>query len=127
MIRTEKFNPKQPMVADRAFMCYSAGDLIKPTTFSRLRKWFRHGWVRLAKPADLKRLEQGPDKVAPEPDQVPIPDEHAPDVDGSEPVPLKVIEGHRGWFTVEMSDGSLIKVRRRDVEEMDLDIPEDLE
>lgn len=81
-----RINIKEPCVAAKPFAGYREGDRISPTSYWRLRKWARKGWVKNC--------------------TAEAPDEQSSKDSGDTPPVVKAYGG--GWYTVEV-DGEITR------------------
>lgn len=98
-----KFDITAPCVAARPFAGYREGDAISPTSYWRLRRWARRGWVKNAPAGAI--IE--PDATVKEEDSLPA-----------------VTATGGGWYTVTDGDETLRFQGRSALEEAGYEAPD---
>lgn len=123
------FNPRDEMVVLTPFMQMRPGQPCPRGSYSKLRLWWRRGYIAARKDVDpemLKQIEKDyagsvhqdaptPVKETSVEDRIPEQEEEV-----SEPTALMAEEGTKGWWKVSFDDGTEKSMRRADVESLGL-------
>lgn len=90
------FDIKAPCVAAQPFACYQTGDKIDKTSYSKLRRWAKRGWIVNESQVEPKQAQESSDEAEPEEKAV----EEEEEAEGAgviEPI-VESIGG--GWYSV---------------------------
>lgn len=110
------FNPRDQMVVLAPFMQMRPGQPSPRGSYSKLRLWWRRGYIAARKdvdPAFLKQIEADYAEAC-------TPKAKVEEEVIGPATALSAVEGERGWWTVSFDDGTEQKMRKAQVAELGL-------